>query len=102
MKKKDVFNLILAGLTVANPALGASVSGVAAGVEKLTHRDDDPTNDLDETADALTDIVVNVVTGAEKLTNKDYVNDPVLAQLAQNIKGDVKLALMLKARPTVE
>lgn len=100
MKRSDVFKLILQGLTTFNPAAGAAVSGVAAGVEKMIHRDDDPTNDLDETADALTQIAMNVVLGTESLTGKDYVNDPVLAQLALNIKGNIKLALLVVHKPT--
>lgn len=98
MKKSDVFELILKGIAVANPAVGRAVAGGAAGIKALIHRDDDPTNDLDETADALTAIALNVVMGTETLTGKDYANDPILAQLAENIKGDLKLAQLVVAR----
>ena len=98
MKKSDVFKAILTGLSLVNPAAGAAVSGVASGVGKLIHRDDDPSNDLDETADALTGIIMNVVLGAESLTAQDYVNEPVLAQLAANIRGDIRLAQLVVNR----
>ena len=74
------------------------MAGGAAGIAALIHRDNAPTNDVDEPADALTSIALNVVMGTETLTGKDYVNDPVLAQLALNIKGDLKLAQLIVAR----
>lgn len=103
MKKADVFRLVFKGIetaiTALNPPVGFAVQGIESGVEKLIHRDADPTNDLDETAEALTQIVMNVVVGAEALTQKDYLHDPILKQLASNITGDIKLALLLKVQP---
>jgi hypothetical protein len=97
--KSEVFRMILIGLSAFNPALGSAAIAGAAGVEKLIKRDDDPTNDLDETADAVTEIAMAVVTGAEGLGKRDYVNDPILKQLAENIKGDIKIALLVVNKP---
>lgn len=86
MKKLDILKLILAGVSVAVPAVGA----VAAGVEGLIKRDDDPTNDVDETANALGDIVVNSVLAIEQVTGKDLANDAYLRLLAEDIRIDIR------------
>ena len=95
MKKSDILNLVLGVVTAINPAAGAAASVGAASVAKLIKRDDYPSNDLDEVSDALTEIVMATVMGLESVTKKDYVNDPLLAQLAANIKGDIKLVMLV-------
>ncbi|MEQ1910238.1 MAG: hypothetical protein ABMA15_15535 [Vicinamibacterales bacterium] len=91
MKKSDVFKLI-AGIGVSFFPGG---DRVAAGIQALKNRNDDPTDDVDEVADAVTEIVMGVILSAEGLSGADLVNDPVLAQLAANIKGDIRLAQQL-------
>jgi hypothetical protein len=94
MNKSDVFKAILEGATALIPGGPA----VKEGIEALTHRNSDPTDDVDEIADAITKIAMGSVAAAEGLTDHDIVNDPVLAQLAANIKGDLKLAQLVIVR----
>ena len=89
MKKSDVFKLILAGVAVAVPGASPAIAGVTAGVEKLIHRDDDPTNDLEETAAAIAEIVEQVLAAAEGLTHKDFVNDAALKLLTSKVRVDL-------------
>ena len=91
MKKRDILKAILAGAKLLPGPAGL----VVAGVDSLIHRDSDPTNDLEETAAALTDIAVNGILAAEGLTGKDIANDPILKQLADNVEGDLLLYVRL-------
>lgn len=73
--------------------------GIANAVNALTHRDNDPTNDYDEVGGAIVEIAVSSLAAAEGLTGKDLLDDPLFAQVANGIKGDVKLLIMMiKAR----
>lgn len=87
MKKSDVFKAILAGASAFIPGGNA----VKAGIEALVHRNDDPDDDVEEVADAITQIAVGSVQAAEGLSGKDFIDDPVFAQLVENLKGDVRL-----------
>lgn len=87
MKKSEVFKLI-AGIGVSFIPGGEKVK---AGIDALTHRNDDPTDDVDEVADAVLEIAVGALLAAEGLSEKDLVQDEVFAQLGQNIKGDIVL-----------
>lgn len=98
MKKPDVITMILVAIAAQYPDLALNVTGVAGGIDHLIHKDDDPSNDLDETADAITEIVLSVVGGIEHATGHDYVNDPVLAQVAANLKGDIKMLQLVRVK----
>ena len=86
MKKSDLLKVI--GAFIPLVPGGAQVQ---AGITALVHRDDDPTNDVEEVSAALTQIILGSVEGAESLSGKDIVNDPVLAQIAVNIQADIAL-----------
>ena len=99
MKRSDVFKLALA-------AAGAFVPGAApviSGVEHLIHRDDDPSNDLQETATALGDLVERIVAAAEGLTKKDFIDDAALQLLTDHVTADlifyVQAVHALKPKP---
>lgn len=91
MKRSDLFKAIAQiGATAVLPHVkGAGL--VVKGVEALVHRNDDPDDDLDETTAAIVDILLGSTQVAEDLTGSDIINDPVLAHLAANIRGDVLL-----------
>lgn len=91
MKKSDLFKAIAQiGTQLVLPRIPGGAQ-VQHGVESLVHRNDDPDDDLDEVSAAIVQIVVGGTQAAEGLTGQDIVNDPVLAQLAANIKGDIAL-----------
>ena len=94
MKKSEVFKLI-AGIGIAFVPGGEKVK---AGIEALRNRNDDPTDDADEVADAVLDIAVGAMLAVEGLSEKDLVDDAVFAQLGQNIKGDIVLYQQLIKR----
>lgn len=96
MSKKDLFKAILSGAAAFIPG-GA---GVQKGIEKLIEakKDTDDADDVDEIADAISEIAIGSLAAVEGLTERDIVNDPVLAQLAENIKGDLKLARLVLVR----
>lgn len=96
MKKADVFKLILNGAAEFIPGGPVVRHGIEAILE--AKRDTDDADDVDEIASAVAKIAIGAVQGAEALTEKDFVNDPVLAQLAANIRGDLKLAQLLRVR----
>ncbi len=91
MKKSDLFKAIAQiGLATVVPQVkGAGL--VVKGVDALVHRNDDPDDDLDEVSAAIVNILLGGTQAAEDLTDRDIVNDPILAQLAANIRGDVAL-----------
>ena len=97
MKKADIFRLILGGAAAFVPGGDKVKQGIEAIIEARQDKDDD--DDFDEIAEAVALIAIGSVQGAEALSAKDLLNDPVLAQLAENIKGDLKLAQLLKVRP---
>lgn len=91
MKKSDLFKAIaqIATTVVLPQVKGAGL--VVKGVEALVHRNDDPDDDLDEVSSAIVNILLGGTAATEALTGQDIVNDPVLAQIAANIKGDIAL-----------
>jgi len=87
MTKIDVFkNLALIGLGFV-PGGAASVEAIKA----LAHKDDDPTNDVEEVADHIADAVIAAVASAEGLTGRDYVNEPAVLALKANIVSSIRL-----------
>lgn len=91
MNKKAILKTILGVAEAIDPRIGL----VERGLTRLIHRDNDPTNDVDETASALTDIVLNAVAEIEDLTGNDVVDNEALAQVAENIKRDIVLYVTL-------
>lgn len=91
MKKSDLFKAIAnIGTAVVLPQVkGAGL--VVKGVDALVHRNDNPDDDLDEVSSAIVNILLGGTAATEDLTGHDIVNDPVLAQIAANIKGDIAL-----------
>ena len=87
MKKSDVFkNLALIGLGFV-PGGAASMEAI----KNITHKDDDPTNDVEEVANHIADAVIAVVASAEGLTGNDYVNEPAVLALKANIVSSIRL-----------
>ena len=96
MKKADIFRAILSGAAAFVPGGPGVQRGIEAVIEARKDTDDD--DDFDEIADAVALIAISSVHGAESFTDKDLVNDPVLAQLIANVKGDLKLAQLVLVR----
>lgn len=94
MTKKELLKVIL-GTAVAFVPGGPAVKG---GIEALINRNTDPDDDVDEVAEAVADIVAGTMLAVEGLSEKDFVDDPVLAQLLDNIKGDIRLYAQLVQR----
>lgn len=65
------------------------------GVTSLIKRDDDPTNDVEETATALSEIVVNTLAEAEGFTHADIVNNEALHELADAIRAQIVVDIRL-------
>ncbi len=87
MKKIDVFkNLALIGLGFV-PGGAASVEAIKA----LAHKDDDPTNDVEEIADHIADAVIAAAASAEGLTGRDFLNEPAVLALKANIASSIRL-----------
>ena len=97
MKRLDVFRAILQGASAYVPG-GIEVKD---GIEKLINRDADPSNDIDEVADALAAVVVGALKAAEALSEKDLVNDAALKELAVAVKNAVKQAQLVLVKPVV-
>lgn len=97
MKKMDILKVAL-GVAGMMPG---PVGAVAGGVSHLVHRDDDPTNDLEETATALAEVFVDTVAVAEDLQHKDFVDNEVLAALTASVKAQLlaDLQLIHKLKP---
>ena len=98
MKKSDVLKLILTGATTFIPGGAAVKGGIDAILEAKRDTDDDDDDDVDEIAGAVARIAIGAVQGVEALSEKDLINDPVLAQLVANIRGDLLLARLLVVR----
>lgn len=87
MKKIDVFkNLALIGLGFVPGG-----SNAVEAIKALAHKDDDPTNDVEEVADHIADAVIAAVASAEGLTGNDYVNEPAVLALKANIVSSIRL-----------
>jgi len=87
MKKIDVFkNLALIGL-------GFVPNGdkAVAAIKALAHKDDDPTNDVEEVADNIADAVIAAAASAEGLTGRDFLNEPAVLALKANIASSIRL-----------
>lgn len=93
MKGNDLIKLIGAmALTAAKSgAAGPGPMAVSAGIGALLHRNEDPTDDLEETVAALAQIAAGGVQTGEQLSGKDIVHDEVLMEIAVNITRDVNL-----------
>lgn len=91
MKKSEVIRALIAGASGFIPG-GAAVK---AGIEALIQRNDDPDDDIDEIADAISQIALGAVMGGEFISGKDKINDAVLAELAAGIKAQIKLATLV-------
>lgn len=102
MRKLDVLKLIGRSALVAGQTIDPRIGLVAKGVEHLIKRDDDPSNDLEETADALTDIVLNTIAVSEDMTH-DVIDNAILQQIAANTRAQLLFNLqmfrLLKSRP---
>lgn len=85
--KTDILQAILMAGRVFVPGVG----GIEDAIEHLKHKNADPTDDADETANAVGDLIVNALLATEKLTGKDLVHDEIAAQVITNLKGDIKL-----------
>jgi hypothetical protein len=90
---KDLLKMLAA--TAVGIAKSGAIPGGAAvvtGVEMLTHRDDDPTNDTEE----VTKAVILIASGGEEIfttaSGKDLVNNEVLQMLGARIADDIELA----------
>lgn len=98
-------NKILKRLIELGGILDPHIRLFTESLTNLTHRDDDPTNDVEETATELTAVVINGIALAHGLNAPEFVNLPALEQLAANIKGDIglyiKLVKQLKPAPQV-
>jgi hypothetical protein len=102
MNKKDILKMIgkaaLATGTLVDPRIGLA----AKGIEALIKRDDDPSNDIDETATALTDIILNAIAVSEDVTH-DVLDNEILQQIAANTKAqilfNIQMVKLLKVRP---
>tara|TARA_R110000868_G_scaffold27580_2_gene104436 strand:+ start:574 stop:876 length:303 start_codon:yes stop_codon:yes gene_type:complete len=95
MKKIDVFkNLALIGLGFV-PNGDKAVSAIKA----LTHKDDDPTNDAEEIADHIADVVIEASLAAEGLAGKDYINQAAILALKANIASSIRLIPHVVNRP---
>lgn len=95
MKKIDVFkNLALIGL-------GFVPNGdkAVAAIKALTHKDDDPTNDVEEVADHIADAVIAAAASAEGLTGRDFLNEPAVLALKANISSSIRLIPHVINRP---
>lgn len=93
MTRKDLFLAIV----TSGAALIPGGTDVKEGVQALLNRNDDPSDDLKEVSDAVGKIAVGAVLAAEGLTESDFVDNAVFAQLVENIKGDIKLLSVLVA-----
>ena len=93
MRPNDLLKLIgtMAVSAAQGGALGAGPKVVAGGIGALLRRNDDPSDDLEETVAALTQIAAGGVQTGEQLTGKDIVHDEVLMEIAANISRDVNL-----------
>lgn len=93
-KKGDVFKAILAGAVAFIPGGQA----VRDDIERLLHKNDNPDDDVDEVADAIADLAVDALIATEGLTGKNIVNDPVVRQVAEGIKNDIRLLQLVLVR----
>ena len=93
MTGNDLLKMIgsMAVAAAKGGALGAGPQVVAGGVGALLRRNDDPSDDLEETVAALTQIAAGSVQTGEQVSGKDIVNDEVLMEIAANISRDVNL-----------
>ena len=86
MRKKDIFRAILTGAKFVPGPVGA----IASGVDHLIDRDDDPTNDLEETVSAIAEMAEEAIILTEGLTKKDLVDNAALALLSERLAADVR------------
>lgn len=97
MKKIDVFkNLAMIGLGFV-PNGDKALSAIKA----IAHKDDDPTNDVEEVADHIADAVIEASLAAEGLTGKDYVNQAAILALKANIASSIRLIPHVINRPAL-
>lgn len=100
MAKKDILKAIL--MTAANVAASSVPGGTAVqgGIEAIveTLRDGDPSDNVNDMADAFAEIAVGSVAVAENVKAKDLLNDPIFAQMVDNLRGQVKLMAQLAPR----
>ena len=94
MTKKDLLKAILLGAAAFVPG----GNQITAGVEAVINRNEDPDDDVEELADAISAILVGSILAAEGLKEKDIVHEETLAQIVENIKGDIRLYTMLVKR----
>ena len=85
MKKSDILKLVLRGAQLVPGPVGL----IAAGVGHVIQRDNDPSNDLTETANGIAEIVTSVVATAEGLSHQDFVDNAALALLTQKATADL-------------
>lgn len=85
MKKADILKLILGGAKLVPGPVGA----IATGVDHVIHRDDDPSNDVRETAEGIAEIVVGVVATAEGIAKKDFADNAALEVLTRKVTADL-------------
>lgn len=91
MNKKDILKTVLAIAGSVDPRIALAEKGF----EHLIHRDDDPTNDVQETADALGEIVVQSISIAEDVIGKDVIDNAVLADLKSALVAQIVVDLRL-------
>ena len=99
MKKLDILKKILQGAQLVPGPVGM----VASGVDRLIQRDNDPTNDLEETVDAVCDVAEAAVKLGEDIKGKDFVDDAAFAALNERLRVDVgyyvRAVQTLKVKP---
>jgi hypothetical protein len=102
MKKGDILKLIGKSALAAGSLIDPRIGLAAKGVEALIKRDNDPSNDAEETATALTDIILNTIAVSEEVTH-DVIDNDILQEIAANTKAqilfNIQMFKLLKARP---
>jgi hypothetical protein len=92
MKKSDFFIMLGRTALAIAPAVpgGAAAVAVEQGVEHLVKHDA-------PVGDTVVDMLMKSLAAAEGFSDKDLLDDPLVAKLAVNIKGDIELlhALMV-------
>lgn len=85
-KKQLAITLAQIGLSLvpgSKPAVDAIID--------LVHKDDDPTNDLDEIADKLADAIIKTAAAAENMEGRDILNEPAVLAIKAQIVATIKL-----------
>lgn len=60
-------------------------------ITDLAHKDDDPTNDIDEIADKIADAVIKTAAAAENIQGRDLLNEPAVIAIKQQLVATIKL-----------